>query len=192
MSKKLFKRFLPDSKKIKEDKSLQKIFGRFIRDPNLWHLNRYSVSTAFSAGLFAALVPLPFQTLIAAALSIIFRANLPIAAALTWTTNPFTTPPIAYFCYRVGTFVMGKEPQHFKFEISVEWIMKEIGGIGMPFIIGSIIVSLVVAFLANVIVRLIWRIAIIRAWRHRHTERMKARRIKKKARKKKKSKPPAE
>lgn len=192
MSKKLFKRFLPDSKKIKDDKSLQKIFGKFIHDPNLWHLNRYSVSTAFSAGLFAALVPLPFQMLIAAALSIFFRGNLPIAAALTWTTNPFTTPPIAYFCYRVGVFVMGKEPRHFKFEASLDWLMSEIGGIGMPFIIGSIIVSIVVAFLANMIIRLIWRIAIIRAWRQRHTDRTKARRIKKKARKKKKLKPASE
>jgi len=191
MLKKLFKRFLPDSKKIRDDKSLQKIFGRFIHDPNLWHLNRYSVSSAFSAGLFSALVPLPLQTLIAAALSIIFRTNLPIAVALTWITNPFTTPPIAYFCYRVGIFVMGKEPRHFKFEASLDWLMKEIGGIGMPFIIGSIVASLVVAFLANVIVRLIWRVAIIRAWRQRHTARTKARRLKKKARQKKKQQPPA-
>jgi len=188
MSKKLFKRFLPDTNKIKNDKALQ-IFGKFIHDPNLWHLNRFSVSTAFSAGLFSALVPLPLQTLIAAILSIVFRANLPIAIALTWVTNPFTTPAIAYFQYLVGVFVMGKEPQHFKFEISLDWLMSEIGGIGLPFIIGSFIVAFAVAFLANIIVRLIWRIAIIRAWRQRHTERSKARRLKKKKRKKKRQKP---
>ncbi len=191
MSKKLFKRFLPDSKKIKSEKSLQ-LFGRFIHDPNLWHLNRYSVSTAFSAGLFAALIPMPLQTLIAATLSIIFRANLPIAVALTWVTNPFTTPPIAYFCYRVGVFVMGKEPQHFKFEISWDWLVNEIGGIGMPFVIGSIVVSLIAAFLSNIIIRLIWRIAIIRAWKQRHTARSKARRKKKRKNKKKARVSPSE
>ncbi len=175
MSKKLFKRFLPDSKKIKDDKYLQ-IFGRFIHDPNLWHLNRYSVSTAFSAGLFAALMPVPFQMLLAAGLSILMRGNLPIAVALTWTTNPFTTPPIAYFCYRVGTFILGTPPQHFKFEISVDWLMKEIGGIGLPFIVGSIVVSIVVAILSNIIIRLMWRWAILKAWRQRHTERSKAKR----------------
>lgn len=188
MSKKIFKRFLPDIKKIKNEKSL-KIFGKLMLDPNLWHLNRYSVSTAFSTGLFAALVPLPCQTLIAAALSIVFRNNLPIAAALTWLTNPFTTPPIAYFCYRVGTFVMGEEPQFFKFEFSLDWLIKQMGGIGMPFLIGSLIVSLAVALLSNLIVRLIWRIAIIRAWRQRHSDRAKARQQKRKARKKKKESP---
>jgi uncharacterized protein (DUF2062 family) len=183
MSKKLFKRFLPDIKKIKNDKYL-KIFGKLIHDPNLWHLNRYSVSTAFSAGLFAALMPVPFQMLLASALCIIFRGNLPIAAALTWATNPITTPPIAYFCYLVGTFIMGKTPQHAKFEISYEWLMKEIGGIGLPFIIGSIVVSIVVAILSNIAIRLIWRWAIVKAWRERHSARSKARRKKKRAQKK--------
>lgn len=179
---------MPDTNKIKNDKALQ-VFGRFINNPNLWHLNRYSVSTGFSTGLFAALVPLPFQTVIAAVLCIFFRGNLPIAAALTWVTNPLTTPAIAYFSYLIGVFVMGRQPQHFKFEISLDWLIREIGGIGLPFIIGSFILAFAAAFLANIIIRLIWRIAIIRAWRQRHTERNKARRLKKKKRKKKSQTP---
>ncbi|HRE32674.1 MAG TPA: DUF2062 domain-containing protein, partial [Candidatus Berkiella sp.] len=151
--------------------------------------NRYSVSMGFSAGLFAALMPLPFQMLLAAALSIILRGNLPIAVALTWVTNPVTTPPIAYFCYLVGTFVLQTPPQHFKLELSWEWLMREIGGIGLPFVVGSVIVAVIAAILSNIIIRLIWRWAIIKAWRERHTARSLARRKKKSTRKKKHTKP---
>jgi len=76
MAKKFIKRYLPDPKKIRNNKNL-KIFGKLINDPNLWHLNRYSVSAAFSVGLFIAFVPVPFQMALAAAIAILVRSNLP-------------------------------------------------------------------------------------------------------------------
>ena len=104
MAKKLFqkwlKRFVPNTKEIKEHKHL-KIFGKFIQNPNLWHFNRYSVSTAFSTGLFAALMPVPFQMLLGAALAILVRANIPISVALAWVSNPITTPPLLYLQYKI-------------------------------------------------------------------------------------------
>ena len=87
MAKNFIKKYLPDPDLIRNHKSMQ-IFGKFLHDGNLWHLHRRSARGAFAAGLFAALMPMPGQTVLAAALAIIFRCNIPIAVALCWLTNP--------------------------------------------------------------------------------------------------------
>ncbi len=190
MSKKLFKRlinkYIPDVKTLK-DKEL-KMLGKFIHDPNLWHLNRYSVSTAFSTGLFAALIPVPFQMLLGAVLSIIFRGNIPIAVALAWVSNPITTPPLLYLEYKIGTFVLGMKPRPFHFEPTWNWLMEEFQLIGLPISIGCLIVAVIAAILGNLIVRLIWRISVVIAWKKR-VRRLKARKkLLKRKKKKTKSK----
>ena len=60
MPKKFLRKFLPDPHTIRDHKSLQ-LFGKLLHDPNLWHLNRRSVSLAFANGMFFMWVPLPFQ-----------------------------------------------------------------------------------------------------------------------------------
>ena len=64
MPKKTIQLFLPDHKKIKENKTLS-IFGDVLHDANLWHLNRRSARGAFAVGLFFAFIPVPFQMLLA-------------------------------------------------------------------------------------------------------------------------------
>ena len=73
MPKKLIKKFMPDPEKLKEQKSLQ-FLGDRIHEPNLWHLNRKSVSLAFAIGLFAAWIPTPGQMVIAAAAAFYFKS----------------------------------------------------------------------------------------------------------------------
>jgi uncharacterized protein (DUF2062 family) len=80
---------------IKGHKNLS-FLGEKLHDPNLWHLNRRSVSAAFAIGLFAAWIPTPGQMVIAAIIALYFRANLPISVALVWITNPLTMPPMFY------------------------------------------------------------------------------------------------
>ena len=65
MPKKLIKKYLPDPEKLKQQKSLQ-FLGDRLHEPNLWHLNRRSVSLAFAIGLFVAWIPTPTQMAIAA------------------------------------------------------------------------------------------------------------------------------
>ncbi|MGD9591170.1 MAG: DUF2062 domain-containing protein [Candidatus Berkiella sp.] len=189
MAKKLFKRlikkYIPDITAFK-DKEL-KMLGKFINDPNLWHLNRYSVSTAFSTGLFAALIPVPFQMLLAAVLSIIFRGNILIAAALAWVSNPITTPPLLYLEYKIGTFLLGMKPHPFQFEASWEWLKTEFNTIGAPILVGCLITAIIFAILGNIIVRILWRISVASAWKKR-VRKIKARKkLLKKTIKKKKS-----
>ncbi len=159
MPKKFFRRCMPDPRKIREHKYLQ-FFGTLLHDPNLWHLNRRSVSGAFAVGLFVAMIPIPFQMVVAAAFAIFTRVNLPIAAGLAWVTNPFTVGPMFYFAYKVGTWILHVEPRDFNFELSYDWLMAELGAIWAPFLLGCLIVGLVLAVAGYISIRLVWRIYI--------------------------------
>jgi uncharacterized protein len=167
MAKKLIQKLMPDVKHIRDHKYLT-VFGKFIHDPNLWHLNRYSVSTAFSVGLFAAFVPIPFQMVLAAALAITFRANLPISVALVWLTNPFTMPPLFYLAYKIGASVLQQPIQsHISYVLSLEWVIEKFNSIGAPFLLGSLILGLGLGTLCNIAIRLYWRYTIIKQWKKR-------------------------
>ncbi|MFO8025863.1 MAG: DUF2062 domain-containing protein, partial [Thiohalophilus sp.] len=121
MPRKFIRKFMPDHDKIRNHVQLNRIFGTLLHDPNLLHLNRRSVSSAFAVGLFMAFVPVPFQMLLAAAAAIIVRCNLAIAVALVWITNPVTMGPIFFFCYKVGTWFLGAPVHAVEFAPSWEW-----------------------------------------------------------------------
>jgi len=175
MPKKIIKRFLPDHHKIKEHKHLQ-VFGKLIHDPNLWHLNRRSVSGAFSVGLFMAFVPVPFQMVLAAAVAIPLRVNLPISAVLVWISNPLTMPPIFYGCYKLGALVLGTPLQNIKFELTIEWLMTQLGDIWAPFLLGCFLVATLAALTGNLVIRLLWRSLVLKGWQERRKRRKESRR----------------
>ncbi|MDP4486989.1 MULTISPECIES: DUF2062 domain-containing protein [Pseudoalteromonas] len=166
MAKKTIQRFLPDHNKIKQQKSL-KIFGKLLHDANLWHLNRRSARGAFSVGLFFAFIPVPFQMVLAAALAIPFRVNLPLSIALVWITNPLTMPPIFYCSYLVGVFALGQEQQPFHFEASWEWLAQSLTTIGPAFIVGSLICATLAAILGFFGIDYLWRRSVNKAWQSR-------------------------
>lgn len=161
--KKLLKKYFPHHSQIKNHKDLRFLSGLLHRH-GLWSYNKYTVSKAFSVGLFSALIPLPFQMVIAALLAIGCNANLPISVALAWVSNPITTPAIAYICYKVGAFLMGKKLHAFHFEYSYEWLLKGIDTIVIPFLVGSVVVSISLSIISYFLVRLIWRIAVTINW----------------------------
>ena len=67
----------------------------FNRD--LWQPSRNTVASGLSVGLFCAMLPLPCQMLLAALGSMRAKANIPVAMAACWVTNPFTHPPLIAF-----------------------------------------------------------------------------------------------
>ncbi len=156
MPKRLIKRFTPDRDKIRNHKHLQ-IFGKLLHDPNLWHLNRRSVSGAFAVGLFWAFIPIPFQMVAAAATAIPARVNLPISVALVWITNPITMPPMFYFNYLVGTWILGKPTQQVQFELSWQWFSQSVAEIWEPLYLGSLICAVIAAVLGYIAMRGFWR-----------------------------------
>ncbi|MDN3652621.1 DUF2062 domain-containing protein [Thalassotalea ponticola] len=168
MPKKLIKRYLPDHTSIKSNKYLQ-IFGEVLHDANLWHLNRRSVAKAFAVGLFMAFIPVPFQMIFAAGLAIIFHANLPLSVALVWVSNPVTIPPIFYFCYVLGTTLMGVPEKQFEFSLSWEWFVSSLSTVGGPFLLGCLVCAIFFATLGYFVINFIWRYQVTRNWKKRLT-----------------------
>lgn len=170
MAKKLFKKVFPNLNHVRDHKHL-KIFGNLLHNPNLWQLNRYCVSTAFSVGLFVAFVPIPFQMVLAAAIAILLRANLPISVILVWITNPLTMPPFFYFAFKVGAYILHVPPRGFQFELSFAWLTNGMSAIWQPFLLGCLVCGLSFGLIANLVIRLIWRYHVRRDWLKRKLRR---------------------
>jgi uncharacterized protein (DUF2062 family) len=170
MPKRLLKRFMPEHHRIREHKHLQ-FFGTLLHDPNLWHMNRRSVAGAFSIGLFVAFIPVPFQMVIAAALAIPSRVNLPISVGLVWLTNPITMPPILYFCYKLGAWLLNEPTKKLNFEPTIQWLTTELASIWQPFLLGCLIVATVSAVTGNLLIRGLWRLQVVRNWEARKRQR---------------------
>ena len=170
MARKIIKRFVPDSDWVRQQRSL-KLLGTWLQDPNIWHLNRHSVSTATFVGCFVAFIPLPAQMIIAALMAFVVRANLPISVALVWITNPVTMAPIYYVAYKVGTAVMDTEAAPFNFELSWQWLHHGLENNWQPFLLGCLLCGLFFSLLASTLVRLAWRQYVISCWKQRRIKR---------------------
>ncbi|SFV81508.1 FIG01199889: hypothetical protein [hydrothermal vent metagenome] len=153
--KKTLKRLSPDSETLKNHKHLGWL-SKHLHDRSLWNFNRRSISKAFAVGLFCAFTPVPFQMILAAPAAVIFSANLPLSVALVWITNPLTIPPIYYACYKLGAWILdvGIEKD---FTMSLEYLGETFSIIWQPLLLGSLIVSVVSAFVGYWTIQLIYR-----------------------------------
>jgi len=165
--KKLITRYFPDPETIRNHKHLR-CFGSLLVNPGLWHLNRHSVAKAFAVGVFCAFMPIPFQMLLAAAMAIVFHCNIPISVALVWLTNPFTMPPVFYFCYRVGAWILAIPMEKFHFEANLHWVINSMIHIWQPFLLGCVVSGLFFALLAWCMVLVAWRLMVIKRWNGRN------------------------
>ncbi len=156
MPRKFLKKVMPDLKVIREHKHLQ-VFGDLLHEPNLWHMNRRSVAGAFAVGLFNALMPVPFQMILAAGAAILFRVNLPLSVALVWITNPFTMAPMFYGTYQLGAWILNTPEQEFDFDSSIDWLVNGLGAIWEPFLLGCLVAATVSSAAGYTIIRLLWR-----------------------------------
>lgn len=166
MPRKIIKKMMPHHSHVTENALLRKL-GPRIHDPGLWHINRRSVSGALAVGLFCAFIPVPFQMFLAAIGALLFRVNILIAVPTVWISNPFTIPPLFYFCYLVGVWILGMNPGEFHFELSFDWLANELALIWQPFLLGCFVVGTASAMLGFLGIRLVWRYHIFQHIRER-------------------------
>ena len=171
MPKKFIRKLLPDHHSIKKNRYLA-VFGKVLHEPNLWHLNRRSASSAFGVGLFFAFWPIPFQMWLAAACAVPLRANLPLSIATVWVTNPFTMAPIFYGAYLVGSTVLGSDMSQFEFQLSWSWVMESITTIGPAFLLGCLICSIVFGTIGYYGLNWLWRWSVVKSWQARQKKRL--------------------
>ena len=170
MPKKLLRRYLPNTNWIR-DTRLARMSGCMINDPNLWHLNKRSVSVGIAVGLFSAFMPVPGQMLLAVIFAIVLRGNLALAVATTWISNPFTYAPIFYFAYRLGSWITMQPEVAFEIELSLDWLQHGFLKIYKPMLTGCFLLAVFASSLAHTIIYSGWRLMIRRRWMKRRRDR---------------------
>jgi hypothetical protein len=184
MPRKLFRKYLPSHESIRQNRWLS-LFGKALQHHNLWHLNRRSVAGGVAVGLFAGLVPGPFQILSGALFAMLLRVNLPVAAVTTFYTNPFTIVPLYILAYRLGSFVLGGNVSNVPPADQVDvlalpisqWIPALIawmGEMGKPFVFGLFLLATILAVVGYVSVLAAWRVHVWWSWRKRQRTRLGA------------------
>jgi uncharacterized protein (DUF2062 family) len=168
MPHKFLQRFLPTRTQVRANRWLSWL-DRWFEHPNYWRMNRDSVSCGLAIGLFAGMIPGPFQMLGAALLAIPLKANLPVALATTFYTNPFTIVPIYLLAYAIGNRLLGgthPEPHIAPFATwdwtdliassreLLDWTLS----LGKPLAVGLVALALTLAVAGYFAVQIGWRI----------------------------------
>ncbi len=134
-----------------------------------------------AVGLFCGLLPGPVQMVSAALFAMLFRVNLPVSVFVTLYTNPLTIVPLYFFAYEIGARVSGVQGSLDIARLSfpeagwlewgnglVEWLMT----LGKPLLIGLPLLALGLALAGYMVVRVLWRVAVIMRWRARKKSRL--------------------
>jgi uncharacterized protein (DUF2062 family) len=82
--------------------------GPVLHQPRLWHFSRRGIAMGVAVGIFFGLLVPIAQMPLSAAAAVALRANLPMAVASTFVTNPVTFAPVYYGAYRLGKVVLGE------------------------------------------------------------------------------------
>ena len=98
----VIRKHTPTREEMARNKYLAPIAHRFL-SPELWRFTRRSVPRGVALGLFAAFIVPLGQIFLAAFLALPSRANVPLAALVTFVTNPFTLPFWLVVANKVGT-----------------------------------------------------------------------------------------
>ncbi|MFN3786193.1 MAG: DUF2062 domain-containing protein [Thiothrix sp.] len=173
MPRKFLRKWYPDPEKLKEHKQLQ-FLGDTLNIPCLWYFNRRNVATAFAIGLGCMWLPIPFQSLLAAVLAVLFRANLPLSVVLVFITNPITMPPMLYGAYLLGANILGASTAGFNFEASLEWLTHGLLLIWKPFFLGVSIMAIASALLGYYGVQLLWRLHLLKHLKERRKRKQRS------------------
>lgn len=162
---------MPKREEMARNKWLAPIAHRFGRS-ELWRFTRRSVPRGAALGLFAAFIVPVGQIFLAAFLALPARANVPIAALVTFVTNPFTVPFWLVVANKVGAFVLkidaatgGAARQHIEGGWAREfgWFLQTAGVTAF----GFIVLSVLTASVGYVLSGLCWRFLVARKWTRR-------------------------
>ncbi|GAA4014294.1 hypothetical protein GCM10022280_10900 [Sphingomonas swuensis] len=152
-----------------------KPFGKRVRQSDLWRFTRRSVPRGVFAGLFVGIfLMIPgLQIVGAAMLSIPLRANIPIAAAMTFLSNPATTPFFLIAAIALGN-KLGFHADLAAFEALyssgagvsrwLDWLLSDAAP---ALITGLFLIAAVCSFVGYGVSIVVWRWWVSRKWRRR-------------------------
>ena len=164
----------PTREEVLESRWL-KPFGKRIRQSDLWRATRRSIPRGVFAGLFIGIflmVP-GLQIVGAALLSVPLRGNIPIAAAMTFLSNPATTPFFLIASIALGN-KLGFHADLAAFEALYtsgagvsEWLGWLLSDAAPAMITGLFLIALGCALVGYGVSIVVWRWWVHRKWRRR-------------------------
>ena len=147
-----------------------------VLEPSLWRFTRRSVPRGVALGLFVGIfLMIPgVQIAGAALLALPFRANIPVAAAMTFLSNPATTPLILMASVWLGNWMLGRSADASGFMALVDghagigqwtaWLLSEAAP---AMLLGLALISCVCTAIGYVLADWFWRHRMGRKWRAR-------------------------
>jgi len=164
-----------------EDVRWLRPFAHRILEPSLWRFTRRSVPRGVALGLVVGLfLMIPgLQIIGAALLALPCRANVPIAVAMTFLSNPATTPFILYLSIIVGNHFI-----HSAVDVGTvmtminqgaslgEWATWLASSAAPALIAGLFVISVVTAAVGYLLSSCIWRTWVSHKWTLRERHRM--------------------
>ena len=165
-----FRRNVPTREQLAESRWIRPL-GKRVMASEYWRFTRRSVPRGVAVGLWFgifALVP-GIQIVGSALLSLPFRANIPVAAAMTFLTNPFTTPFLLAASYFVGRSLgLGGVKGVPGREASIgEWFAWLFSDAALATVSGLLVIASAAAAVGYLLSVLVWRWWQGRTWRGR-------------------------
>ena len=177
----LIRRNMPTREQLEKNRFVRPFAHRVLRS-ELWRFTRRSVPRGVALGLLVGII-VPFaQIVFAALLSATVRANVPVAALMTFVTNPATTPAIWIAAYWVGHWLLRADAATMVAPVStaieqtdlqrfLEWLTQA----GYETAFGLVVIAVVSAALSYVLSGWIWRAMVARKWSRRLRNRRRQR-----------------
>ncbi|PWG01186.1 DUF2062 domain-containing protein [Sphingosinicella humi] len=174
----LIKKNMPSREELAENRWI-KPFGHRVLHSEFWRFTRRSVPRGVAIGLLVGIfLMIPgLQIIGAALLAVPFRANIPVAAAMTFLSNPATTPFILGGSFVVGSFLgFGGDKAAFyamwEGDASLrEWLFWFASDAAPAALGGLLVVAVVTAAIGYVLADHGWRWWQARKWKRRSAGR---------------------
>jgi len=170
-----FRESMPSRESLATNRFVKPVAHRVLA-PELWRFTRRSVPRGVALGLLVGiflLIP-GLQIAGAALLALPFRANVPLAAAMTFLSNPATTPFILAASYYVGASALGRsgDVSHVMALLHsdaglAEWTAWLLSSTAPTLLFGLAIVAVISATIGYFLSSWLWRSRIARKWRAR-------------------------
>lgn len=161
---------MPTREEMAGNRFLAPIAHRFLT-PELWRFTRRSVPRGVALGLFAAFIVPLGQIFLAAFLALPARANVPLAALVTFVTNPFTFPFWAVVANKTGRLTLNIDAA--VGGIAGNQLAQDRGMLANFFEVagvtafGFVVLALVSAALGYLVSGVLWRFMVARRRKHR-------------------------
>ncbi|MEY4502669.1 MAG: hypothetical protein RIS52_2559 [Pseudomonadota bacterium] len=166
-----FKGHLPTRETIAANRWL-KPFSKHLLKPDLWRLNRRSVPRAVAIGLFIAPVIPVAHTAVAAMMAVPARANIVIAASVTWLINPFTMPFFYWAAFKLGSALLKLDTtQQAVSHKATDWL-SWLYAISGPAALGTFVLATIIASLGYLLSSFAWKLWIGHNWKARGRARL--------------------